>query len=776
MQTLPIRSPCSIIGIAALLSIAFLTREAAAAPTGEQIYRKHCANCHGQSGEGAKAYPHPLVGDRSLPQLVKQIAKTMPEDKPGSLNREETEAVSAFVFDSFYSKSAQERNKAPRIELSRLTVAQYRNAVADLIGSFRGPVKLDDKHGLRGEYFNSRGFQNNKRAIDRVDPQVQFDFGTAVPPMGKFDDPHQFSIRWEGAARAPETGDYEFIVRTEHAVRLWVNDNKNPLIDAWVKSGSDTEYRGSIFLLAGRAYPLRLEFSKAKQGVDDSKKNKDRPVAKASMALLWKLPKRAEEVIPARDLLPGRPPETFVATTPFPPDDRSLGWERGTTVSKAWDQATTDAALETAAYVIAHLNELSGAREGAADRDAKLREFCGKFVERAFRRPLSDAQKQFFVDHQFENAKEPELALKRVVLLALKSPRFLYREAENAADAYDSACRLSFALWDAPPDPELLKAAADGQLKTREQLLKQAERMLGDPRARTKLRQFLLTWLKVDRPAELAKDAKRFPGFDAAIASDLRTSLELFLDEILESGASDFRQLMLSETLPLNGRLAKFYGVDLPPDAGFQKVKLNGEHRAGVLSHPYLMATFAYTGTSSPIHRGVFLARGILGVSLRPPQDAFTPLAEDLHPKLTTRERVALQTRPAACVSCHGIINSLGFTLEHFDAVGRYREKENEKPIDSKGSYLTRHGETVNFTGIRDLAKFLAASEEVHNAFTEQMFHHLVKQPARAYGPGRLAQLRESFARYGFSIRKLAAEIAVTSALPDGETILNWEW
>ena len=148
--------------------------------------------------------------------------------------------------------------------------------------------------------------------------------------------------------------------------------------------------------------------------------------------------------------------------------------------------------------------------------------------------------------------------------------------------------------------------------------------------------------------------------------------------------------------------------------------------------------------------RGVFLVRGVLGVTLRPPPEAFIPLPESQHPDLTTRERVALQTKPTSCQSCHGIINPLGFTLEHFDAVGRFRDQDNGKPIDATGTYLTRTGETVKFDGRRDLAEFLAGSEEVQTAFVEQLFRHLAKQPVRAYGPKELAELRESFAKNGY--------------------------
>ena len=174
--------------------------------------------------------------------------------------------------------------------------------------------------------------------------------GSACPSFRPFS--QEFRVNWQGSLLAPETGEYEFLVRTENATRLWVNDNARPLIDALVKSGNDTEYRGSIYLLGGRVYPLRLELSRGKEKT-------------SSITLEWKLPRRAFEVIPRRNLSPSAFPETFVLQTPFPPDDRSVGYERGTSVSKAWDQATTDAAIEVAGYVVAHLKELAGVGEKA---------------------------------------------------------------------------------------------------------------------------------------------------------------------------------------------------------------------------------------------------------------------------------------------------------------------------------------------------------------------------------------------------------------------------
>ncbi len=295
---------------------------------------------------------------------------------------------------------------------------------------------------------------------------------------------------------------------------------------------------------------------------------------------------------------------------------------------------------------------------------------------------------------------------------------------------------------------------------------------LGPPR-RAKVREFFLQWLRVDQGPEIAKDPKLFPGFDETVVSDLRSSLELFLDDVIGSEAADFRQILHADYLYLNGRLARIYGAELPADAPFQKVSRATYERAGVLTHPYLLSSFAYTAASSPIHRGVFVSRSILGRVLRPPPEAVAPLIADLHPDLTTRQRIALQTKPESCQSCHVMINHLGFTLEHYDAIGRYRDREKGRPIDATGSYETRTGDRVELDGVAALAKFLAASEETHTAFVQQLFHYLVKQPIRAFGRQELPKLRRSFEANGYNIRKLMVEIMATSALAPRSLVVS---
>ncbi|HUR38722.1 MAG TPA: DUF1592 domain-containing protein [Planctomycetota bacterium] len=724
---------------------------------GQQIYAKKCVSCHGPNGEGTKEHPELLIGDRSLEKLSSYIAKTMPEDKPGTCVGDEAKKVAEYIFNAFYSRAAQARNKPPRIELARLTIGQYRNAIADLIASFREPQKADPRAGLRAEIYNSKRPKDDKRVIDRIDPVVNSTF----PATGPADNVagEEYSGRWTGTLLAPETGIYEINLETINGARLWLNALDTPLIDAWVRSGDEKAHRETVFLLAGRAYPLKFEFFK-------EKKEKG-----ASVALKWKLVDRVEELIPDVYLSPGKAPETLLLRTAFPPDDRSMGFERGNLVSKAWDEATTEAAMEVALYLVGRSKALAGVAVDAPDAKQRLPAFCRKFTERAFRRPLTPEQVQFFVDRQFTEAKDAETALKKCILLTLKSPRFLYRELGAAEpDQFDTAARISFGAWDSIPDAELFEAAKNGKLGTRDEVLKHVERLLASPRARAKVRQFYFQWLSMDRLHDLTKNAKRFPEFTDEVESDLRRSLDLFLDEVTWSEASDFRQFVLADYVPLNGRLAKFYNAPLPADAPFQKAFEGSGQHAGLLTHPLLMAGFAYDSTTSPIHRGLFVARSLLGRRFRPPPEAVTPLSPDLHPDMTTRERVMLQTKPQACQSCHATINPLGFAFENFDAVGRFRKTELNKPIDATGFYWTRGGDTVKFNGARELGTSLAASEETQAAFIEHLFHFMIKQPVLAHGLDRPESLRLGFVKSGYSIRKLLAEIIASSAIVGART------
>lgn len=748
-------------------------------PAGLAIYNKLCLECHGKQGAGVESvYPQPLIGDLSVKELSAYIEKTMPEGEPELCVGEDAASVAHYIHESFYSVTAQARNRKARIDLSRLTVDQYRNSVIDLVQSFTWRRSMGDTRGLRAEYFQSRRRTKETRVVERTDGRVEFDFGDRPEFLeelikkqeeeqakqdSKEEDKEkdkkrpiqeEYTIVWNGSLYAPESGKYQLNFKTTNSGQLWFNNEREPLIDARVKSGDQTDYTASVALQAGRLYSIRLEYSKNK-----TEKS-------GFVQLRWTRPHHTEEVISSRYLSPESSSWTILLETPFPPDDKSVGYERGTSISPEWDDATTFAALEVADKVLENIDSLAKLPKEKEKHPELLRQFSETFVERAFRRPLSPEERVLYIDRQFEQEGNELAAVKRVVLLTLKSPRFLFPGAATQEfDNYRVAEWLALAIWDSLPDPRLLQAAAAGQLSTREQIEQQVMRMMQDDRARAKIRGFFHQWLNVDHYHDLSKAEELYPGFNAEVLADLRTSLDLFIEEIVWSQSSDYRQLLLSAQYPMNDRLAAYYGVSSAPHSEYELVSLESDQRAGLLTHPFLLTGLAYDDASSPIHRGVFMSRSLLGRFLKPPPIAVAPLPVDLHPGMTTRERVAKQTSSATCMACHGMINQLGFALEHFDAVGKYRQKEYEKPIDSSGQYLNRQGEKTEFQGARGLAEYLISSEEAHNAFVEQMFQYFNKQPIQAFEAETLQKLRSEFVSSGFHIRRLMGNIAVESVL-----------
>jgi AcrR family transcriptional regulator len=730
---------------------------------GEALFRKKCASCHGERGKGGPAMSRPLRGTKTVAQLAKFVQTSMPPGK--GTPAAEAKKIAAYMHEAFYSPLAQARYKPVRVEMARLTVTQFRNAISDLVDPhWRAAIPLDAPRGIDGEYFKGGDFSEGNRLVKRIDPEIRFDFRDGAPAPEGFD-ARNYSAAWNGSLLAPDSGEYELILRSDHAVRLWFNGSKQPVVDGWVRADEDREFRATVTLQGGRIYPFYMQFSKHSVGVDDKDKKAKQPVKTAFVELCWRRPKRAPEVIPNRFLIAQGSVPGYVSTVPFPADDRSIGYERGTAISKEWDEATTAAALEAAGHIASRIDEIAGTKSDAPDRVEKVRSWCRQFVERAFRRPIDDAVAQLYINRQFDEAKEVEAAVKRVVVLTVKSPRFLYREIGSPTDPWTVASHLSFGLWDTVPDDELRRAASAGELDTPEGIRKQAERLAAHPRAWTKLRAFYLAWLKVDDNPEIIKSQKRYPDFDDAVASDLRTSLEIFLETNGWGDEAQYEHLMLSPKQPLNSRLAKLYGAQLETE-GFQEVTLDNGKRAGVLMHPYVLSRFAYLEGSSPIHRGVLIARNMLGRTLNPPPAAFTPLAAELHPNLTTRERVVLQTKNEPCIGCHRLINPLGFTLEKFDAIGRLRAQDNGKPVNATGAYEATDGEVARFRDGMDLAKYIAESDEAHAAFVEKLFHHLVKQPVRAYGVDLLPALKSNFEKNETRIRPLVVDIVTSTARP----------
>jgi hypothetical protein len=715
-----------------------------------------------------------LAGDRSLESLARYIDRNMPEDNPDVIGAEESQRVAAYIYDAFYSPTARARlNPPPALAVSRLTNRQFRESVADVFGSFEEPLPPGPPTGLNAVYHESDGMNKKARKIAaREDRRLEFDFGEGAPVLGC--STQQYSIAWQGSLLAQHTGWHEFRLTTPNGARLYFNGDFRPgdgnrrddsaaqrmpaLIDAWVSSGNtDRVETVRVFLLGGRSYPIRLDYFKYM----------DR---RGAVKLEWRQPDAAWEVLGAPYLSPAPARHVTVVSTEFPADDASEGYERGTAVNKSWHEATTRAALEVANHALTRLARLSGAEDDAPDRAEKLRAFLVTVAERAFRQPLNEADRTFFVDRCFTEGLAPELAVKRSLLLILKSPRFLYPDLGRGSDDYAVATRLALDTWDSIPDAALRQAAETGQLRTLDQVRAQARRLMDDPRAKAKFREFFRVWLALDKGRDLRKDGDTYPGFDEHVLADLRRSLELFVDQVVWGERSDYRDLLQADFLLLNDRLASFYGVENPPQGDeFLPVRLDADQRAGVITHPYLLASHSYFKTTSPIHRGVYLTRQVLGRALKPPPQATVFEEEHFDPTLTMREKVATITGKESCMTCHVTINPLGFSLENFDAVGRFRTIDNQKPVNTESSFQTAEGDTITLRGPRDVAAHAATAASARRGFIRQLFHSFVKQPPAAFGPDTLDQLDATFTASGHHVRQLAAEMTALAALRAGE-------
>ena len=755
--------------------------------SGEAIYRQECARCHGPQGEGvAGKYDETLHGEQSVSALARYIHRTMPDDRKEKTPEADARAVAEYIHGAFYSPEARARNNPSRVEFARLTQRRYRESVADLLGGFTPVRQASKSGGLQAEYFQSKGMnKKDKSVIQRIDPVVRFDYGAGSPVEGITAD--QFSIAWSGSLLAPDSGEYQFRVTTPNGARLYVNTDlaagdsnrrddsdakrEAALVDLWVSSGGvERQGSGSAYLLGGRSYPLRLDFFKFKEKT-------------AAVRLEWKPPQGPWTVIPATVLSPEASTATPVIGTAFPADDASLGYEHGASVSKEWWRSVTRAGTEVSERVSARIRRLADIPAGMTNRSdlaPRMQEFCARFAERAFRRPLDADLRQRMVDAWFKPEVALEDSVKRSVLATMTSPRFLYPESQGRNDGHAVAARLALVLWDSLPDEALRKAAERGELSTPDQVRAQALRMIQDRRAKAKLRGFFDHWLDTGEAEEIAKDPNAYPGFDAELVQDLRTSLTHFIDAVVWSEASDYRQLLLSDELHLNAALRRYYGVeksgrspgatDAAAGAGadaFIPVRFDPEQRAGVLTHPFLLSAHAYYRSSSPIHRGVFLTRKVLGRFLKPPPMAIEFMDDRFDPSLTMREKVTQLTDKPQCMGCHATINPLGFSLEQFDAAGRFRWEDNKKPVDTTAEYQTADGRTLTLRGPRDVARHAAESPDARRGFVRQLFQYTVQQAPGAFGNDGLQKLDDAFERSGCNIRQLMVEIAVHTATWD---------
>ena len=291
-----------------------------------------------------------------------------------------------------------------------------------------------------------------------------------------------------------------------------------------------------------------------------------------------------------------------------------------------------------------------------------------------------------------------EAGIETALSSILVSPHFLFHieqdpDGVSPKTAYrlpdlQLASRLSFFIWSSIPDDELLDLASRSELSKPKTLAKQVKRMLADPRARSLATNFADQWLYLRNLDSLSPDARLFPDFDDNLRQAFRQETILFFESILEGDQSVLR-LLKSDYTFLNDRLAKHYGITGIQGSHFRKVALKPDSkRGGLLRHGSILSVTSYATRTSPVIRGHWILGNLLG-SQPPPPPADVPALKErtISSTLSGRERLAQHRANPACASCHNLMDPVGFSLENFDALGRWRDLEDGKPVDASGGF-----------------------------------------------------------------------------------------
>jgi hypothetical protein len=313
------------------------------------------------------------------------------------------------------------------------------------------------------------------------------------------------------------------------------------------------------------------------------------------------------------------------------------------------------------------------------------------FLPKAFRRPLraGELEKHHALYEKAQKRGEmPEQALKLAFAAALTSPSFLFRDELRAGklDDHQLASRLSYFLWMSMPDDELRALADAGKLHADDTLRAQVKRMIADSRSRAFTSTFLGQWLGFSGlGTEHVPDARKFRDFTPALADAMKLEPVLVFENLLRSGGSLARLLDARETFA-NAELAKVYGLDVSGES-MQPVKFTDGKRAGLLGMAAVLTASSTPNRTSPVIRGKWVLETLLGRKLaEPPADAGQLDDKAGDRGKTLREELAAHRRNESCASCHDKIDPIGFGLENFDAIGRFREKEAGKPVDASGT------------------------------------------------------------------------------------------
>ena len=411
-----------------------------------------------------------------------------------------------------------------------------------------------------------------------------------------------------------------------------------------------------------------------------------------------------------------------------------------------------------------------------AEEEPCARRIIENLATRAYRRPASadevDGLLMFY--QRGAHAEGFEGGVRMALEALLASPRFVFRperEPEGVAPgeiypvaSVDLASRLSFFLWGTPPDEALRAAAANDGLLDEGELMRQARRMLTDPRARALGSRFAAQWLRLQDLYKVHPDPNFYPNFDDNLADDMRRETELFFNSLVEENRSVL-DLFNSDHTFVNERLAAHYGFPAAPGDHFRKVPYPDDRRTGLLGHGSILVLTSLANRTSPVLRGKWVMEVLLGTPPPPPPPGIPDLEETSVAEegrmLTTRERLELHSEMPICNSCHRFMDPIGLALDNFDVTGKWRSLENGVPLDTRGDF---YDGTPVATPAELTAALLTRPLPLVRNFTENLMAYALGRRVEHYDQPAIREIVRRAEADGYRVSSLVLGVVGSDA------------
>jgi Protein of unknown function (DUF1592)/Protein of unknown function (DUF1588)/Protein of unknown function (DUF1595)/Protein of unknown function (DUF1585)/Protein of unknown function (DUF1587) len=413
-----------------------------------------------------------------------------------------------------------------------------------------------------------------------------------------------------------------------------------------------------------------------------------------------------------------------------------------------------------------HFSEVLPCNPATIGEDACATQFIATFGRRAFRRSLTSAERsemqQIYLKDK--NANDFIHAIRIVIESMLASPRFFEIESQGTAPGiaplgpFQLASRLSYFIYRSMPDDQLLDAAETSQLVTKDDIAREARRMLADAKAHAGVISFFSEWLSLDRLTTTTKDPSVLASFET-LKGDMATETIKFVESIFY-GDGQLKSLFQSSTTWVNAPLANLYGQAGVADQ-FQQVQLDPKVRAGILTQASFLSIRGGPKNGSPTQRGVFVRDNVLCQTI-PFSPANTPPLLENKPGQTNRQRYEAAMASPSCAACHRLIDPIGYGLEAFDTVGRYRTVDNGLPVDASG-LVVNFDLPEPFNGAVELAAKLADSTVAKECAAKQWFRFALSRAESEEDACSIGAATRVMENSG-NLRELVIEIATSDS------------